>query len=72
MNVEEKVDSFHRDGFVKLANIIKTQELETIQADTQKIVDSLFHGIDDEIDYFADLDTETSETIFSPGSIHFP
>ena len=44
MNVEEKVDSFHRDGFVKLANIIKTQELETIQADTQKIVDSPFHG----------------------------
>ena len=65
MNVEEKVDSFHRDGFVKLANIIKTQELETIQADTQKIVDSPFHDVDDEIDYFADFDTETSETIFT-------
>ena len=66
MNVEEKVDSFHRDGFVKLANIIKTQELETIQADTQKIVDSPFHDVDDEIDYFADLDTETSETRGQP------
>ena len=72
MNVEEKVDSFHRDGFVRLANIIKTHELETIQADTQKIVDSPFHGVDDEIDYFADLDAETSETIFHRVQYIFP
>ena len=72
MNVEEKVDSFHRDGFVKLANIIKTQEMETIQADTQKIVDSPIHDVDDEIDYFADLDAETSETIFHRVQYIFP
>jgi len=64
MNVEEQVNSFHRDGFIKLPDLIGPQELKTLQADTQKIVDSPFEGIEDEIDYFADLDPETGETIF--------
>jgi len=72
MNVEEQVNSFHRDGFVKLPDLISSQELKTLQADTQKIVDSPFESIEDEIDYFADLDPETGETIFHRVQYIFP
>ena len=72
MNVEEQVNSFHRDGFVKLPDLISSQELKTLQAVTQKIVDSPFEGIEDEIDYFADLDPETGETIFHRVQYIFP
>ena len=54
MNIEKQVNSFHQHGFVKLPGLIDTEELKTLQADTQKIVDSPFAGIEDEIDYFAD------------------
>ena len=72
MNIEEQVNSFHQDGFVKLPGLIGPQELQTLQADTQKIVDSPFEGIEDEIDYFADLDPETDETIFHRVQYIFP
>ena len=72
MNIEKQVNSFHQDGFVKLPGLIDPQELKTLQADTQKIVDSSFEGIEDEIDYFADLDPETGQTIFHRDQYIFP
>ena len=54
MNIEKQVNSFHQHGFVKLPGLIDPQELKTLQADTQKIVDSPFEGIEDEIEMLAD------------------
>ena len=72
MNIEKQVNSFHQHGFVKLPGLIAPQELTTLHADTQKIVDSPFEGIEDEIDYFADLDPETGQTIFHRVQYIFP
>ena len=72
MNIEKQVNSFHQYGFVKLPGLIDTEELKTLQADTQKIVDSPFAGIEDEIDYFADLDPATDQTIFHRVQYIFP
>ena len=63
--LKESVNSIHQEGFVKLQNQINPTELKSLRADTQKKIDSPFEGIEDEIDYFADLDPVTGEKIFN-------
>lgn len=72
LTVSELAQSFLRDGYVLIPQLLSPGELEALRADTNTIVHEGYAGKEPQSDYFHDILPDTGEDVFHRVQYVFP
>jgi ectoine hydroxylase-related dioxygenase (phytanoyl-CoA dioxygenase family) len=72
LNLAQLKDSFERDGFVKLEQVLKAEELQALQQETKGLIDRGWEGQVPANHYFHKPDPVTGEEVFNRVQFLFP
>ena len=72
MDLEQAVDEFRRDGFVRIPGLLAEGELRALRHDTQRIIDGGYEEVANPTDYRTAPDPDTGEEVFNRVQFVFP
>ena len=72
MDLEQTVEEFRRDGFVRVPGLLSGGELRALQDDTQRIIDVGYEEVANPTDYRTAPDPDTGEVVFNRVQFVFP